>query len=362
MTYPPAPWNMHGQLWLSLFRVREGDHPDREPGVYGAALVSYEQPSPLTYSELLVARPVKAAGGRRVNITDIWVDSADSRDGGRDALGDPEGPVRLPAPDHRRPGAANVVERQPGRRTDRLGTVHRRLQERPAHTLQGLHLAAAPSRRAGRGPGGRGRAEGQRQGAAVPGLLGVQRVGAACLAGRQATPRVVPDVLTFSFPSADLGLQVLTTETVGLDGRTARRLVATTSSWSVVVGRAGPGGPCGRVADLEDLGREPTHGPGDVTHGGGDDRRHASRRRDSPRSRRPGARPCGSRPCSAGRSWVLSACPQSLRALRGLQSGGQRSAAARSPCSGASDLPPGRAIRQIFFATLNSCLCSGPVL
>jgi acetoacetate decarboxylase len=75
---------MHGQLWLSLFRVREGDHPDREPGVYGAALVSYEQPSPLTYSELLVARPVKQAGGRRVNITDIWVDSVDSRDGGRD--------------------------------------------------------------------------------------------------------------------------------------------------------------------------------------------------------------------------------------------------------------------------------------
>lgn len=84
MTYPPAPWQMHGQLWLSLFRVREGDHPDREPGVYGAALVSYEKPSPLTYSELLVARPVKRAGGRRVNIVDIWVDSADSRDGGRD--------------------------------------------------------------------------------------------------------------------------------------------------------------------------------------------------------------------------------------------------------------------------------------
>lgn len=96
MTYPPAPWNMHGQLWLSLFRVRPGDHPDREPGVYGAALVCYEQPSPLTYSELLVARPVKAAGGRRpilglsralrarVEITDIWVDSEDSLHGGRD--------------------------------------------------------------------------------------------------------------------------------------------------------------------------------------------------------------------------------------------------------------------------------------
>jgi acetoacetate decarboxylase len=74
---------MNGQLWLSLFRVRAGDHPDREPGVYGAALVSYETPSPLTYSELLVARPVRRAGGRRVNITDIWVDSQDSLEGGR---------------------------------------------------------------------------------------------------------------------------------------------------------------------------------------------------------------------------------------------------------------------------------------
>jgi acetoacetate decarboxylase len=91
MAYPPAPWQMHGQLWLSLFRVREGDHPEREPGVYGAALVSYEQPSPLTYSELLVARTVKAAGGRRVNITDIWVDSADSRDGGRALWAIPKG-------------------------------------------------------------------------------------------------------------------------------------------------------------------------------------------------------------------------------------------------------------------------------
>jgi hypothetical protein len=80
MTYPAAPWIMHGQLWLSLFRVREGDHPDRPAGVYGAALVSYERPSPLTYGELLVARPAE----KKVNITDIWVDSVDSRDGGRD--------------------------------------------------------------------------------------------------------------------------------------------------------------------------------------------------------------------------------------------------------------------------------------
>lgn len=80
MPYPDAPWPMHGQLWLSLFRVRAGDHPDRPAGVYGAALVAYETPSPLTYSELLVARPVNG----KASITDIWVDSADSRDGGRE--------------------------------------------------------------------------------------------------------------------------------------------------------------------------------------------------------------------------------------------------------------------------------------
>jgi acetoacetate decarboxylase len=77
--YPPAPWQMHGQLWLSLFRVREGDHRDREPGVYGVGLVRYEVPSPLTYNELLVAHLVD----RAVTITDIWVDSPASVAGGR---------------------------------------------------------------------------------------------------------------------------------------------------------------------------------------------------------------------------------------------------------------------------------------
>ena len=81
MPYPAAPWQMHGQLWCSLFRVRSGDHPGRPAGVYGAALVAYEDPSQLTYSELLVARSTSRA---KVNITDIWVDSADSRDGGRE--------------------------------------------------------------------------------------------------------------------------------------------------------------------------------------------------------------------------------------------------------------------------------------
>ena len=85
-TYPPAPWHMHGQLWLSLFRVREGDHPDREPGVYGVALVRYEEPSPLTYGELLVAHMVSTGSKppKAVSITDIWVDSPASVAGGRE--------------------------------------------------------------------------------------------------------------------------------------------------------------------------------------------------------------------------------------------------------------------------------------
>jgi acetoacetate decarboxylase len=85
-SYPPAPWKMHGQLWLSLFRVKEGDHPDRAPGVYGVALVEYEPPSPLTYHELLVAHVVTTGGrpARAVSILDIWVDSPQSVAGGRE--------------------------------------------------------------------------------------------------------------------------------------------------------------------------------------------------------------------------------------------------------------------------------------
>jgi acetoacetate decarboxylase len=86
--YPAAPWRLRGQLWVSLFRVtgRAGRAPVRPDGLCGAAFVSYEPGSDLTYSELLVARPVgsgaRAAG--RIEILDIWVDSPASRAGGRE--------------------------------------------------------------------------------------------------------------------------------------------------------------------------------------------------------------------------------------------------------------------------------------
>jgi len=86
MGYPAAPWQMQGQLWLSLFRVRgvEG----RPDGVYGAAFVSYEPGSELTYSEVLVAHP---GPDRAVTITDIWVDSPESVEGGRELWAIPKG-------------------------------------------------------------------------------------------------------------------------------------------------------------------------------------------------------------------------------------------------------------------------------
>jgi Acetoacetate decarboxylase (ADC) len=74
---------MQAQMWLSLFRVRSNGGPDRPAGFYGAAFVDYQEGSVLTYHELLVARLVRAGRTRRVRITDIWVDSPVSREGGR---------------------------------------------------------------------------------------------------------------------------------------------------------------------------------------------------------------------------------------------------------------------------------------
>jgi Acetoacetate decarboxylase (ADC) len=92
VSYPAAPWQMVGSLWLTLFRVREPVDDLRPAGVYGAAFVSYQEGSPLTYSEFLVARPISTTkDGRRVTITDIWVDSPASVAGGRELWAIPKG-------------------------------------------------------------------------------------------------------------------------------------------------------------------------------------------------------------------------------------------------------------------------------
>jgi len=93
VAYPDAPWQMVGSLWVSIFRLKQDVDELRPAGIYGAAFVSYEEGSPLTYSELLVARalPKSAGKGRKVTITDIWVDSPASVAGGRELWAIPKG-------------------------------------------------------------------------------------------------------------------------------------------------------------------------------------------------------------------------------------------------------------------------------
>jgi hypothetical protein len=73
--YPPSPWTLRGQLFLSLWRIRHR--------LVGTAFVDYQQGSELTYAELLRATPIRMGRRLAVTVTDIWVDSPASRDGGR---------------------------------------------------------------------------------------------------------------------------------------------------------------------------------------------------------------------------------------------------------------------------------------
>jgi acetoacetate decarboxylase len=82
MPFPSPPWRMTARMWLSVFRVADTGRADRAAGTYGAAFVSYEEGSRLTYRELAVARLLDPLR-RTVEITDIWVDSEESLRGGR---------------------------------------------------------------------------------------------------------------------------------------------------------------------------------------------------------------------------------------------------------------------------------------
>ena len=99
VTYPPAPWNLRGDLWCSTFWVG-GTHETQGPGgvrprgVYGCALVDYRSGGVLTYRELLVAR-LRRPMTPRVTITDIWVDSEVSLAGGRGLWAIPKGMAEL---------------------------------------------------------------------------------------------------------------------------------------------------------------------------------------------------------------------------------------------------------------------------
>ena len=128
--YPPAPWQLQGHLWLSLFRVRgvEG----RPDGVYGAAFVSYRA------ERADLPRAARGPTGRRSALGRRAVPAGDRhRHLGRlprvgrgrpRAVGDPQGPVRLQhGVGHHGAGAPYGLARGAGRPADRRGQVHRRL-------------------------------------------------------------------------------------------------------------------------------------------------------------------------------------------------------------------------------------------
>jgi len=102
--YPPQPWDLRGQLHLSVFAVpRSALAPLPGPlaaavrpvpfgrhVLVGAAWVRYEPGGVLHYRELLAAVLVHERWRPRVSITEIWVDSVESRDGGRALWGIPK--------------------------------------------------------------------------------------------------------------------------------------------------------------------------------------------------------------------------------------------------------------------------------
>lgn len=89
MPFPSPPWPLRGDLWLSLFVLPSGSG-DRPSGLYGAGFVDYREGGVLAYRELFVARLVRDGVVPRITVTDTWVDSGVSRDGGRSLWGIPK--------------------------------------------------------------------------------------------------------------------------------------------------------------------------------------------------------------------------------------------------------------------------------
>ena len=155
-TYPAAPWTAMGQLWVSLFRLRDGVDELRPAGVYGAAFVSYGPGSDLTYSELLVARPAKSARPRAPGQHHRHLGGLPRVGRGRPrALGDPEGTLRLHPGE--RPHRSGVTHRLVGlrwigdrSRAPRSPTCRERRRGSPSRAGPGSPASTTPTVRSGR--------------------------------------------------------------------------------------------------------------------------------------------------------------------------------------------------------------------
>ncbi len=92
--YPAEPWDLHGHSYIGVWLLPRDCTPvPHSPATHAiaifgrtvvcAAFFVYEEPSPLTYNEIMTTVLVREGWRLRVSITHIWVDSAASRDGGR---------------------------------------------------------------------------------------------------------------------------------------------------------------------------------------------------------------------------------------------------------------------------------------
>lgn len=94
-TFPPSPWDLTGHsytgVWLLPKRLAPAPHnaSTKPITIFGrtvvcAAFFVYEEPSPLTYDEIMSTILVRDGWRLRVSITHIWVNSVASRAGGRE--------------------------------------------------------------------------------------------------------------------------------------------------------------------------------------------------------------------------------------------------------------------------------------
>ena len=93
--YPPSPWDLTGHsyagVWLLPKRLAPPPHSASTKAItiFGrtivvAAFFVYEEPSPLTYDEIMSTVLVRDGWKLRVSITHIWVNSEASLAGGRE--------------------------------------------------------------------------------------------------------------------------------------------------------------------------------------------------------------------------------------------------------------------------------------
>jgi hypothetical protein len=149
MSYPAEPWDLHGHAYVGAWLVPRADLPaphspaTRPITIFGRGIVSaaffvYEEPSPLTYDEIMATVLVREGWRLRVSITHIWVNSANSRDGGRELWAIPKDLADFRVTPHRTyvaEGIGSLALRAVRRLPWRLPLAFRIAQDR-AGTLQ----------------------------------------------------------------------------------------------------------------------------------------------------------------------------------------------------------------------------------